>query len=119
MSSSSKLDKDDGGQSVDITAYRGLIGSLLYLIASRPDIQFAVGVFGRFQTNAKLSHFTVVKRILKYLKGTQNVGLWFLKDSRFNLTSYSDADYVGCKIDRKSTSETCQFLGDRPIFWFS
>ena len=119
MNSSSKLDKDEGGQDVDITAYCGIIGSLLYLTASRPDIMFAVGVCGRFQANPKQSHYIAAKRILKYLKGTQSVGLWYPKDSSFNLISYSDADYAGCKIDRKSTSRTCQFLGDRLISWHS
>ena len=119
MSPSIKLDKDEEGQNVDMTAYRGIIGSLLYLTASRPDISFAVGVCGRFQANPKLSHFTAAKRILKYLRGTESVGLWYPKDSSFNLTSYSDADYAGCKVDRKSTSGTCQFLGDRLISWNS
>ncbi|XP_047320509.1 uncharacterized protein LOC124924528 [Impatiens glandulifera] len=86
MSSSNKLDKDEGGQNVDVIAYRGLIGSLLYVTASRLDIQFAVGVCGRFHANPKLSHFTDAK--------------WY-------------------KIDKKSTSGTCQFLGDRRISWFS
>ncbi|XP_047306221.1 uncharacterized mitochondrial protein AtMg00810-like [Impatiens glandulifera] len=96
MSSSSKLDKDDGGQSVNITAYRGLIGSLLYLNVSRPDIQFSIGVCARFQANPKLSHFTTVKRILKYLKEIQN----------------------GAKLIERVTSGTCQFLGVRLISWF-
>ncbi|XP_047335537.1 uncharacterized mitochondrial protein AtMg00810-like [Impatiens glandulifera] len=115
MNSSSKLDKNDDGQSVDITAYRGLIGSLLYLTASQLDIQFDVSVCERFQVNLKLSHFIVVKRILKYFKGTQNVGLWYPKDSNFNLKSFLDVDYAGCKIDRKNTCRTCQFLGDHLI----
>ncbi|MDQ9786237.1 Ty1/Copia family ribonuclease HI, partial [Serratia marcescens] len=76
-------------------------------------------VCGRFQAKPKLSHFTAAKRILKYLKGTENVGLWYPKDSSFDLKSFSDSDYAGCKIDRKSTSGTCQFLGDRLVSWFS
>ncbi|XP_047321131.1 uncharacterized mitochondrial protein AtMg00810-like [Impatiens glandulifera] len=119
MSSSVKLDKDEDGQVVDITTYRGIIGSLLYLTASRPDILFAVGVFGRFQANPNQSYYTAIKRILKYLKGTQDVELWYPKDSSFNIISYSDADYADCKIDRKSTSGTCQFLGDRLVSWYS
>ncbi|XP_047326410.1 uncharacterized mitochondrial protein AtMg00810-like [Impatiens glandulifera] len=115
MSESVKLDKDEDGQAVDITAYRGIIGSLLYLTASRPDILFDVGVCRRFQANPKQSQYTADKRILKYLKGTQDVGLWYPKDSNFNLISYFDPDYAGCKIDRKSTSGTCQFLGDRLV----
>ena len=119
MSTSCKLDKDEGGQDVDITAYRGIIGSLLYLTASRPDILYAVGDCARFQAKPKQSHFIAAKRILKYLKGTTSVGLWYPRDSSFNLISYSDADYAGCRIDRKSTSGTCQFFGDRLISWFS
>ncbi|XP_047335530.1 uncharacterized mitochondrial protein AtMg00810-like [Impatiens glandulifera] len=119
MSSSIKLDKDEDGQSVNITTYRGIIGSLLYLTASRPDILFVVGVCGRFQANPKQSHYVTAKRILKYLKRTQNVGLWYLKDSSFNLIICSDADYVGCKVDKKSISGTCQFLGDRLVSWYS
>ncbi|XP_073152495.1 secreted RxLR effector protein 161-like [Henckelia pumila] len=119
MGASTKLDKDEGGISVDATMYRGLIGSLLYLTASRPDIVFAVCLCERFQSNPKQSHFIAGKRILRYLKGTQNVGLWYAKHNSFNLVGYSDVDYAGCKLDRKSTSGSCQFLGDRLISWFS
>ncbi|XP_047331490.1 uncharacterized mitochondrial protein AtMg00810-like [Impatiens glandulifera] len=115
MTSSMKLDKDEDGQSVDIIAYHGIIRSLLYLIASRQDILFIIGVCGRFQDNPKQSHYVAAKRILKYLKGTQNMRLWYLKDSSFNLISYSDEDYAGCNVDRKSTSGICQFLGDRLV----
>ncbi|XP_073137034.1 secreted RxLR effector protein 161-like [Henckelia pumila] len=119
MSASIKLDKDEAGAPVEVTMYRGLIGSLLYLTASRPDIMFAVCLCARFQAAPKQSHYISAKRIIKYLKGTTNVGLWYSKDSEFNLVGYSDADYAGCKIDRKSTSGSCQFLGDRLISWFS
>ncbi|XP_073121899.1 uncharacterized protein [Henckelia pumila] len=104
MGISINLDKDEGGISVDATMYRGLIGSLLYLTASRPDIVFAVCLCARFQSNPKQSHFVAGKRILRYLKGTQNVGMWYAKHNSFNLIGYSDADYGGCKLDRKSTS---------------
>ncbi|XP_073128997.1 secreted RxLR effector protein 161-like [Henckelia pumila] len=119
MGASIKLDKDEGEISVDATMYRGLIGSLLYLTASRPDIVFAVCLCARFQSNPKQSYFIAGKRILRYLKRTQNVGLWYAKHNSFNLVGYSDADYAGCKLDRKSTSGSCQFLGDRLISWFS
>ncbi|XP_073119767.1 secreted RxLR effector protein 161-like [Henckelia pumila] len=119
MGASIKLDKGEGGIPVDATMYRGLIGSLLYLTASRPDIVFAVCLCARFQSNPKQSHFINAKRILKYLKGTQNIGLWYAKHKSFNLVGYSDADYAGCKLDRKSTSRSCQLLGDRLISWFS
>ncbi|XP_073152668.1 secreted RxLR effector protein 161-like [Henckelia pumila] len=119
MGASTKLDKDEGGISVDATMYRGLIGSLLYSTASRPDIAFAVCLCARFQSNPKQTHFIAGKRILRYLKETQNVGLWYAKHNSFNLVGYLDADYAGCKLDRKSTSGSCQFLGDRLISWFS
>ncbi|XP_075521594.1 uncharacterized protein LOC142554801 [Primulina tabacum] len=115
MSSTIKLDKDEGGISVDTKMYRGLIGSLLYLTASRPDIMFAVCLCARFQAKPMQSHFIAAKRILKYLKETANVGLWYPKDSSLNLVGYSDADYAGCKVDRKSTSGSCQFLDERAI----
>ncbi|XP_075515374.1 secreted RxLR effector protein 161-like [Primulina tabacum] len=119
MSSSIKLDKDEEGISIDTEMYIGLIGSLLYLTASRLDIMFVVCLRARFQANPMQSHFFAAKRILKYFKGTSNVGLWYPKDSSFNLIGYSDADYAGCEIDRKSTSGSYQFLGDRLISWFS
>ncbi|XP_073133379.1 secreted RxLR effector protein 161-like [Henckelia pumila] len=119
MGASIKLDKDEGGISVDATMYRCLIGSLLYLTASRPDIVFAVCLCAIFQSNPKQSHFIAGKRILRYLKGTQDVGLWYAKHNSFNLVGYSDADYAGCKLDRKSTSGSCQFLGERLISWCS
>ena len=111
MSPTYKLDKDEEGHSIDQKLYRGMIGSLLYLTASRPDIQFSICICARFQVNPKESHISAIKRIIRYLKGIINLGLWYSKDSSINLIGYSNADYGGCKIDRKSTSETCQFLG--------
>ncbi|XP_019171416.1 PREDICTED: uncharacterized protein LOC109166971 [Ipomoea nil] len=119
MSTSIRLDKDEDGKDADQTKYRGMIGSLLYLTASRPDISYAVGVCARFQANPKESHLTATKKIIQYLKGTINVGLWYPKGTNFTLTGFSDADFAGCKIDRKSTSGTCQFLGGRLVSWFS
>ena len=101
-----KLDADESGQSVDITQYRGMIGSLLYLTASRPDILFSVCVCARFQANPKVSHLNTVKRIFKYLKGTTNLGLWYGRDSSLSLLGYTDADFAGSRVDRKSTSGT-------------
>ncbi|KAK6117999.1 hypothetical protein DH2020_048254 [Rehmannia glutinosa] len=103
---------------VDQTRYRALIGSLFYLTASRPDITFVVGVCARFQSAPKESHMTAAKRILTYLKGCQEVGLWYPKEGGFKLIGYSDSDY-GCRVDRKSTSGTCQMLGNRLVSWFS
>ncbi|KAK9037261.1 hypothetical protein V6N11_022180 [Hibiscus sabdariffa] len=119
MSSSIKLDKDEEGKCVDSKLYRSMIGSLLYLTASRPDIMFSVCLCARFQANPKESHLKAVKRIFRYLQDTPSLGLWYPRDSTFDLHAYSDADYGGCKIDRKSTSGTCQFLGNMLISWFS
>lgn len=117
MGSRTYVDQDESGTSIDITKYRGMIGSLLYLTASRPDIMFSVCLCARFQANPKESHITAVKRIMKYLKGTTNVGLWYPKVSMCNLIGYSDADYAGYKTDRKSTSGTCHILGNALVSW--
>ncbi|KAJ9542460.1 hypothetical protein OSB04_028966 [Centaurea solstitialis] len=98
------LDKDFKGKPIDVTLYRGMIGSLLYLTASRPDIMYSTCLCARYQAEPKESQLTAVKWIFRYLKGTPNLGLWYSKDSRFNLTAYSDSDFAGCKIDRKSTT---------------
>ncbi|KAK6163564.1 hypothetical protein DH2020_000428 [Rehmannia glutinosa] len=122
MNTSVKMDMDVDGKAVDQTRYRALIGSLLYLTANIPDITFVVGVCARFQSVPKESHMTAAKRILRYLKGCQEVGLWYPKypkEREFKLMGYSDSNYVGCRIDRKSTSDTCQMLGNRLISWFS
>ncbi|KAI3746688.1 hypothetical protein L6452_09127 [Arctium lappa] len=108
------LDADLSGKPVDQKVYRSMIGSLLYLTASRPDIMFSSV---RYQSNPKESRFNAVKRILRYLKGTPNLGLWYPKDSRFDLTAFTDADHAGCKLDRKSTSGSCQFIGDKLVSW--
>ena len=114
-----KLGDDKEGKSTPITAYRGMIGSLLYLTASRPDIMYATCFYARFQANPKESHLCGVKRIFRYLKGTPSLGLWYPKDSGFDLIGYSDSDFAGCQIDRKSTSGGCQLLGGRLISWTS
>jgi len=119
VSTATKLDKDEKGKSVDNSSYRGMIGSLLYLTASRPDIMFATCLCARFQSDPKESHLAAVKRILRYLKGTPYLGLWYPKESGFDLVGYSDSDYAGCRIDRKSTTGTWQFLGNWLISWFS
>jgi len=115
MATNCYLDSDEKGTSVDQTKYRGLIGSLLYLTASRPDIMFNVYLCARFQSNPKESHFTAAKRILKYLQGTTNVGLRYPSEVSLNLVGYSDSDFAGCKIDERSTSGTCHLLGSSLI----
>ena len=119
MSTSDKLTEDPKGIPVDTKKYRGIIGSLLYITASRPDIQYSVCKCARFQAAPKESHLSAVKRILRYLKGTINLGLWYPKGVPFNLVCFSDSDYAGHLVDRKSTSGTCQFLGGCLVSWFS
>jgi hypothetical protein len=111
MATNTYLDLDEGGNSVDLKLYRSMIGSLLYLIASRPNIMFNVCMCARFQASPKECHMMVVKLILRYLRQTSNLGLWYPKGALFILIGYSDSDYAGCKIDRKSTMGTCQLLG--------
>ena len=119
MSTSTKLNKDERGKCVDSKLYRSMIGSLLYLTTSRPDIMFSVCLCARYQSCLKEPHLLAVKRIFKYLKDTSSLGLWYTKDSSFALHAYSDVDFGECKIDRKSTSGTCQFFGNMLISWFS
>jgi hypothetical protein len=96
-----------------------MIGSLLYLCASRLDIMLSVCMCARFQAAPKDFHLRAVKRIIRYLVLTPNLSLWYSKGSRFELIGYSDADYAGCKVDRKSTSGTCQFIGRSLVSWSS
>ncbi|GKA57553.1 retrovirus-related pol polyprotein from transposon TNT 1-94 [Tanacetum coccineum] len=111
------LGPDLSGKAVNETQYRGMIGSLMYLTASRPDIQFSTCLCARYQANPKESHLIVVKRIFRYLKGTPSLGLWYPKCSGFDLKGYSDSDYAGCNMDRKSTSGACQLLGGKLMCW--
>ena len=115
MATNIVLDEDKTGKSVNATLYRGMIGSLLYLTACRPDIQFSVCLCARFQADPRESHVTVVKRIMRYLVGTIELGLWYPARCEFLLILYSDADYAGCRLDRKSTSGYCQFLKNCPV----
>ncbi|WKA03443.1 hypothetical protein VitviT2T_021550 [Vitis vinifera] len=119
MSSSIKLDMDEKGKLINSTMYRGMIGSLLYLTASRPDIMYSICLCARFQSCPKESHLSAVKRILRYLKGIMDIGLWYPKGDNFELIGYLDADFAGCKVERKSTSDTCHFLGHSLVSWHS
>ncbi|GJT74728.1 putative ribonuclease H-like domain-containing protein [Tanacetum coccineum] len=111
------LVQDRDADDVDEHLYRSMIGSLMYLTASRPDIMFAVCACARFQVSPKTSHLLAVKRIFRYLKGKPSLGLWYSKDSPLELIAYTDSDYAGATLDRKSTTGGCQFLGNRLISW--
>nr|GEY79574.1 uncharacterized mitochondrial protein AtMg00810-like [Tanacetum cinerariifolium] len=109
--------KDPNGEDVDVHIYRSMIGFLMYLTSSRLDIMFAVYACAHFQVTPKASHLYAVKRIFRYLKSKPYLGLWYPKDSPFDLAVYSNSDYAGASLDIKSTSRGCQFLRCRLISW--
>nr|GFB92596.1 uncharacterized mitochondrial protein AtMg00810-like [Tanacetum cinerariifolium] len=109
--------KDEPGKDVELHLYRSMIGSLMYLTASRLDIMFVVCAYVRHQVTPKECHLHAVKRIFRYLKGHPKLGLWYPKESPFDLVAYSNSDYGGATQDGKSTSRGCQFLGRRFISW--
>ncbi|GJV53115.1 putative ribonuclease H-like domain-containing protein [Tanacetum coccineum] len=109
--------KDTEAEDVDVHLYRSMIGLLMYLTASRPYIMFVVCACARFQVTPKGSHLHAMKRIFRYFKGQPKLGLWYHKDSPFNLEAYTDSDYAGVSLDRKSTTGGCQFLGRRLLSW--
>jgi hypothetical protein len=117
MSMTMALDADEEGEHVDQKEYRSMIGSLLYLTATRPDIQFSVCLCARFQASPWTSHRQVVKRIFRYLCHTPDFGLWYSAFSSLAFHGFSDADFSGCRLDRKSTSGTCQSLGSFLVSW--
>ncbi|GJY45644.1 putative ribonuclease H-like domain-containing protein [Tanacetum coccineum] len=117
METSKPLMKDKNAKDVDVHLYRSMIGSLMYLTSSRPDIMFVVYACARFQVTPKVSHLHAVKRIFRYLKGQSKLDIWHPKDSLFDLEAYSDSDYACASLDKKSTTGGCQFLGSRLISW--
>ncbi|GJU56352.1 hypothetical protein Tco_1230066 [Tanacetum coccineum] len=114
-----KLDLDQNRTPVDAMKYRSMIGALMYLTSSRPDIVHATCLCAQYQAKPTEKHLKEVKRIFRYLWGTINMGLWYMKDSGFELTRFSDAGYVGCKYTFKSTSGGAQFLGEKLVSWYS
>nr|GFA77266.1 uncharacterized mitochondrial protein AtMg00810-like [Tanacetum cinerariifolium] len=110
-----KLDLDKNGTPVDATKYRSMIGALMYLTSSRPNIVHATCLCARYQAKPIEKHLKEVKRIFRYLRGTVNTGLWYTKDSGFELTGFSDANYARCKDTFKSTSDGAQFLGEKLV----
>jgi hypothetical protein len=119
MSSVASLGPDEDGDAVDQRVYMSMIGFLLYLTATRPDIQFAVGLCARFQPSPRSSHRTAVQRVFRYLKHSLEFGIWYSASSSLDLVGFSDADFAGCGIDRKSTSGTCHFFGSSLVCWSS
>jgi hypothetical protein len=111
MSTTTALDADEEDEHVGQKEYRSMIGSLLYLTAMRPDIQFSVCLCARFQASPRTSHRQAVKHIFRYLRHTPDFSLWYSASSSLALHGFSDADFARCRLDRKPTSGTCQFLG--------
>nr|GEX54093.1 hypothetical protein [Tanacetum cinerariifolium] len=105
-----KLDEDQNGTPVDPNCYRGMVGSLIYLTASFPDLVFVVCMCARYLAKPTEKHLTAVKRVFGYLKGTINMGLWYSKDTKFDLKAFVDADHAGCQDSRKSTSGSAQYV---------
>ncbi|GJR57050.1 retrovirus-related pol polyprotein from transposon TNT 1-94 [Tanacetum coccineum] len=115
MAENNKLNEDLQGTPVDATLYRGMIGSLMYLTSSRPDLIYAVCLCAWYQAKPIEKHLNAVKRIFRYLKGTINMGLWYSNDTDMSLTAYSNADHAGCQDTRRNSSGSAQFLGDKLI----
>ena len=119
MATNTKLGIDPSIQLVNIPLYRSMISCLLYLTASHPDISFSVGVCARFQANLKMSHLIVVKRIIKYVSGTSDFGLFYSQESNVSLAGYSDIDWAGNANDRKSIIGGCFYVGTNLVVWMS
>ena len=112
-----RLSKNDESPKVNQTLQKSMIGKLQYVVHSRLDIALAVGILARFCTNPKENHILVVKRIMRYLKGTKEYGLYYKKNENFELKAYTDANWVGSLDDKKSTSGGAFFLGNRLVSW--
>ncbi|GJT26702.1 copia protein [Tanacetum coccineum] len=119
MVEKSKLDEDLHGTPIDATLDRGMIGSLMYLTSSRPNLIYEVCLCARYQAKPTKKHLNAVKRIFRYLRGTINMSLWYSKATCMSMTTYADADHTGCQDTRRSTSGSAQFLGDKLVSWSS
>jgi hypothetical protein len=119
VSTITALDADEEGEHVDQKEYRSMIRSLLYLTATSPDIQFSVCLCASFQASPRTLHRQAVKCIFRYLRHTPNFIVWYSMSSSLALHGFSDADFARCRLDRKSTFGTCQFLGSSLVSWSS
>ncbi|GKA26081.1 retrovirus-related pol polyprotein from transposon TNT 1-94 [Tanacetum coccineum] len=119
MNIGEKLQHEDGTEAADGTLYRSLIGRLIYLTHSRPDISFSVGLLSRFMHKPSKHHLRAAKRVLRYLAGTKDFGIWFQRTKDFKLKGYTDSDWAGSVEDRKSTSGSCFILGEAVVSWSS
>ncbi|GJR31516.1 retrovirus-related pol polyprotein from transposon TNT 1-94 [Tanacetum coccineum] len=119
MIETKKLDEDLQGKPVDAILYRGMIGSLMYLTASRLNLNYAICLCAWYQAKPTEKHLQAVKRIFRYLNGTINMGIWYSKDTDMSLITYADVDHAGCQDTRRSTPGSAQFLGDKLVSWLS
>lgn len=119
MNIGEKLQLNDGTGSANGSLFRSLIGRLIYLTHSRPDINFTVGVLSRFMHNPSKHHYGTAKRVLRYLAGTKDLRMWYRKTKDFNLIGFTDSDWAGSVADRKSTSGSCFILGTAAVSWSS
>ena len=119
MSTKLKLSKDENGVSVNPTLYSSVISSLLYLTASHPNISYNVGVYARYHVDPKESHIATIKRIIRYVSGSLDFGLWYSCDTNVNLAGFSEADWAGNVDDKKSTSGRCFYVGNNLVSWHS
>ncbi|XP_059654748.1 secreted RxLR effector protein 161-like [Cornus florida] len=119
MSTSSKLDRDSYINKVDHFLYRIMIDSLLYVVVTRLDISFSVGVCARYQADLKEQHILAVKCIIRYVNGTLNCGLRYSSESNFEIAGYTNADRASNKDDRKCTSGGCFYVGTNLVSWYS
>ena len=114
-----KLNKDHEGKKVDNTIYKQIVGSLMYLTTTRPDIMYSVSLISRYMENPTEKHLLAAKRILRYLQGTKDCGVFYKKGTRSDLIRFTDSDYAGDQDDRKSTSGYVFMLGSGAISWSS
>ncbi|XP_072094150.1 secreted RxLR effector protein 161-like [Arachis hypogaea] len=119
MHSNSELDEGETEKDVDETRYRRMIGSTMYLTFSRPDTVQSAGMCSRFQSKPKESHLSAVKRIIGYIHGTFNFGLWYPKIDNLSVVGYRDAEFTGDRVDKRSTSGLCCFLEKSLNVWSS
>ncbi|XP_048229552.1 uncharacterized mitochondrial protein AtMg00810-like [Ricinus communis] len=118
METKAKLNLEDGDPLDDIGHYQRLVGKLIYLTVTRPDITYAVSMVSQFMHAPRTSHLDAVDRILRYLKGTPGQGIWMKNNNMTDIVGFSDADWAG-SYDRKSTSDFCIFVGGNPVTWKS